>query len=252
MSVVSYPQSFLHRPEDRSFLMELSAAGLSAAESCCILYRIWADFSTGGSDRRPVDAENLAADRQVRVLESFCEWKGVPGEMVRLAVMSGFLRVEPAPAGGSLLVCNGFYPINSNWNAKGNSFQRRGAYTRILGADLKKSLQSAQEREELWSRTGGGVFKDLPAETRREALVFINRVCRALKMTVPADSVLSTAGLFSLAVTCIQSHSVKSIDNTLMWLLSNRTGQAVPDRLDAILRDWPALTQKAAEEMGDG
>lgn len=33
MSVVSYPQSFLHRPEDRSFLMELSAAGLSAAES---------------------------------------------------------------------------------------------------------------------------------------------------------------------------------------------------------------------------
>jgi len=250
MSVVSYPQSFLHRPEDRSFLLELSAAGIQAAESKLMLYRVWADYATGGSDRRPVDPEALATDRQVRVLESFCEWQGGPGEMVRLAVMAGFLRMEPAPSGGHALICSGFYPINSNWNAKGNSFQRRGAYTRILGADLKKSLQSAQEREELWSRSGGGVFKEVPADTRREALVFINRVCRALKMPFPADSVLS-AGIFPLAIDCINTCSGKSIDSTLMWLLSNRAAQTVPDRLDAILREWPEFTKKAADEMGD-
>jgi hypothetical protein len=252
MSVVSYPQSFLHRPEDRSFLMELKAAGCDENAARLMLYRIWADYATGGSDRRPVDLSDLAQDRQVRVLESFCEWTGKSGDMVRLGIASGFLRTEPSAGGGDMLICTGFYPINSNWNAKGNSFQRRGAYTRILAANLKESLRSADEREELWSRSGGGAFKDIPAESRREALVFINRICRALKIPAPADSVLAAGGVFNLAVQAIQTHSVKSIDSTLMWLLSNRGAQSIPDRIDAILREWPVLARKAAEEMGDG
>lgn len=250
MSVVSYPQSFLSRPEDRAFLIELEQAGVTAEKAALMLYRIWADYSTGGSDRRPVMEEDIGADRQVRVLESFCGWDGPPGDLVRLGVASGFLRFEVNPSGGRALVCSGFYPINSNWNVKGNSFQRKGAFTRILTADLKSAMKSAEEREELWSRTGGGAFASIPAESRREALIFMNRVSRALKMGVPADSVLAASGAFGLALDCLRDHDPKSIDATLMWLLANRNGQDVPDRLDAVLRQWSVFAAKAAEEIG--
>lgn len=250
MSIVSYPQSFLSRPEDRAFLIEQDQAGVSPEKAALTLYRIWADYSTGGSDRRPLADEDLSKDRQVRVLESFCGWDGAPGDMVRLAVAAGFLRIETQPSGNRALVCTGFYPINSNWNAKGNSFQRKGAFTRILTADLKSAMKSAEEREELWSRTGGGAFAAIPAESRREALVFMNRVCRALKMPVPADSVLAASGAFDLALAVLRDHESREVDSTLMWLLANRNGQDIPDRLDVVLREWKTFLAKAQEDIG--
>jgi hypothetical protein len=111
-------------------------------------------------------------------------------------------------------------------------------------------MKSAEEREELWNRTGGGAFASIPAEARREALVFMNRVCRALRMPVPADSVLAASGAFDLALACLRDHDAKAIDSTLMWLLANRNGQDVPDRLDAVLREWASFSAKALEDIG--
>jgi hypothetical protein len=250
MSVVSYPHSFLSRPEDRAFLLEMNEAGIGHDRSCLICYRMWVDFSTGGSDRRALEAELLEEDRAVRVLESFLGWDGKPGALVRMAISSGFLREERMPGGKAVLICSGFYPINSNWSAKGNAFQRKGALTRVLSDDLKRAEQSVAAQEEIWGRTGGGAFAAIPAEERRAGFVFMNRVCRALRMNVPAEGVLASSGALDLALRVLREHDAKQIDATLMWLLANRQGQKVPDRLDAVLREWQDFANQASAEMG--
>lgn len=244
---IVYPISFLERPEDRSFLVELKHAGVHPDTAKLLLYRIWADFATGGSDRRAIHESNIAKDRQVRVLEAFCDWQGESGLLVRMAVESGFLRIEIGPKGG-MLVCAGFYPINSAWSAKGRSFQKKGAYTRVLNRHASMADEEAGKREELWKRTGGGIFHEVPESTRREAMRFIIRVCRTLGMDVPGDVVLH-AGPFRMAIEHLQSTPEPKINDTLLWLLSRRGSPEIPDRLDAVLREWPEYVRRSAEEL---
>jgi hypothetical protein len=246
--VICYPYSFLERPEDRSFLIELGIANVPGDTARLMLYRIWADFATGGSDRRVLASpENLGKDRLVRVLESFCGWSGEPGLLVRMGVESGFLQIE---RGGdiTMLVCHGFFPINSAWTRGGNSFQKRGAYTRIKNKQASLADAEASKREELWQRTGTTAFSEFNDDERKSALRFIIRICRALGLKIPADSVLA-AGPFRMAAECLRASSEKEIDDTLLWLISKRQSPDISDRLDVILRGWSELMKKAASEI---
>lgn len=246
-AVICYPQSFLERPEDRSFLMELEMAGVSNDASRLVLYRIWADFATSGTDRRSVNDEDLAGDRAVRVLEAFCDWRGEPGALVRMAVETGFLKIEPS-ATGPMLICKDFFPNNSAWSSKGRSFQKKGAFTRVMKKHLASAEDDASQREELWKRTGSSIFEEIPGETRAAALRFIYRICRALGRPVDSDEVLS-AGPFRQAVDCLRDFSAKEVDDTLVWLISRRKSPDIPERIDAVLRAWPDYVKQSAAEI---
>ena len=246
--VICYPYSFLERPEDRSFLIELSLEGVAPDSARLMLYRIWADFATGGSDRRVLaEVEDIGKDRLVRVLESFCGWKGESGSLVRMALASGFLKMEHVGE-SSVLVCCGFFPINSAWTRGGNSIQKRGAYTRIRNKQSDLADKEASEREELWKRNGSVAFSEFTEEERKSSLRFIIRICRALGMKMPADSILS-AGPFRMASEVLRVSSQKEIDDTLLWLISKRQSPDVSDRLDVILREWKEMSKKAELEI---
>lgn len=247
MSTVAYPTSFLERPEDRSFLIELELARVPKDAARLILYRIWSDFATGGSDRRKIEVENLAEDRQVRVLENYCEWTGEPGDLVRMAIAAGFLTLIDGDS-GKYLVCAGFYPINSAFNAKGRSFQRRGGLSRVLNAQSQAAQGDADDFEKLWERTGNP-FQDVPPEICRRAILLISNITRALGLKNPTNEELKT-GIMRMAIENVQSTDEKAVSETLLWILSRRKDpDMVNARLDTILRTFPAHVASAASEM---
>ena len=244
-AVICYPSSFLERPEDRSFLIELSFAKIPKDTARLILYRIWADFATGGSDRRKIDAEKLEDDRQVLVLENFCEWAGRAGDLVRMAIGSGFLAVERGES-ATMLVCKGFYPTNSAWNAKGRGFQKRGGLSRVLKVHGEKADGDVEDMEKLWARTGNP-FADVHSDTLLEATRLIFRICRTLSLKNPSSAELQS-GIMRMALELVQASEESQIKETLLWLLSRRKEPDMPDRLDAILRAWPSYVDKAKNE----
>ncbi len=245
-AVICYPASFLERPEDRSLLIELDFARIPENSAKLILYRIWADFATGGSDRRPVDPENMEEDRQVRVLENYCAWTGAPGHLVRMAVEAKFLLIELGE--NPMLVCKGFYPINSAWNAGNRSFQKLGGLSRGLNAQTAIADKDAGRRLELWSRTMRNPFEDIAPEILSSALNFIMRVCRIMNFPQPDDTALQ-AGVMRMAVESVSNYAEDEIRKTMLWLLSRRKEPGMPDRLDAVLRIWPSYQKSAVEEM---
>ena len=244
-AVICYPSSFLERPEDRSFLMELSFASIPKDSACLILYRIWADFATGGSDRRLVDPEKLAGDRQVRVLENFCGWTGEAGDLVRMAIGTDFLTIERGET-TAMLVCKGFYPTNSAWNAKGRGFQKRGGLSRVLKVHGEKAEGDVQDLEKLWARTGNP-FADIHPDILGEANRLIFRVCRTLSLKNPTTPELQS-GIMRMAIELVQSSDEAQIKETLLWLLSRRKEPNMPERLDVVLRSWPSYVEKAKNE----
>ena len=242
-SIVTYPRSFLSRPQDRMLLAELEAAGTPPDSARLMLYQCWVDFATGESDRRPIGDEPMAEDRQVRAMEQFVGWKGPDGDFVRHALMAGFL-VKETTAAGSALVCSGFRALN---RSKAGSMQRKGGLARALKAHLRDAVNDAEKREELWSRNGGGSFGDMPPQMRKDAMVFIIRVCRALGFPIPADSMLA-AGIIGQAAACLTEHDPDAIESTLMWLFDHRSHPCVPDRLDNVFRSWSEFSSSAATE----
>lgn len=244
-AIIAYPSSFLERPEDRSFLIELESAQVPIDKARLILYRIWADFGTGGSDRRPIHTAALAEDRQIRVLEAYCEWHGPPSALVRMAVAAGFLSI--ASGEQEMLVCTGFYPINSAFNAKGRSFQRRGGLSRVLKDQTNRAEGDAELMEKLWERTGNP-FQDLPPETCKRATRFIFQICRTLGLPAP-DAAALQSGIMRMAIECVQTTEEERIKETLLWLLSRRKEPDMPTRLDAIIRAWPSYVTRSTTEM---
>jgi hypothetical protein len=242
-SQVSYPLFFEDRQEDRAMVADLVSQGVDPNVAAFMLYRIWKEFAHGKSDRRVVDPSNLAADRSVLMIEQFCKWSGTRGGLVSAAIAAGFLRLESVAGGGTLLVCHGFRENNN----RATSMQSRGGLGRALKTHQREAAAAAEEREKLWSRTGGGAFKEIPAEQRREAIVFIVLVCRALGRPIPADAAL-TDGTFHLAIEIIRDHSEESRKAVLMWLLPNRGDASIPERIDMVLRAWPEYVTKSAAQ----
>lgn len=244
-ATICYPSSFLERPEDRSFLIELNFASVAKDAAKLILYRIWADFATGGSDRRQILAEDLQNDRQVRVLENFCEWTGTPGDLVRMAIGAGFLVVEHSEL-GAMLVCKGFYPTNSAWNAKGRGFQKRGGLSRVLKVHGEKAEGDVEDMEKLWAKTGNP-FPEVDPDTRLEASRLIFRICRTLNLKTPTTTELQS-GIMRMAIELVLAADEPQIKETLLWMLSRRNEPDMPKRLDVVLREWPSHAAKAKNE----
>lgn len=247
-AVICYPAAFLERPEDRRCLLELEAIDCPREAACLILYRIWADYSTGRSDRRVVQSSiaDLASDPEARLMEGFCGWEGLAGTLIIAALNSGFLRYEERD-GVKWLVCHGFFPINSPWCRDGKSFQKRGGLSRSLQKQANAVDREAQEVETLWDKTGQAEVDGLTAAARGDALRFCMRVSRAMDMPRPTDAEMKS-GCLRLAKD-ILAHGSESINETLLWLIGNRTSQEIPRRLDQILRDWDRLLEKAKSEM---
>ncbi len=244
--MTSYPSNFATRPCDRDLLSRLEEAGCPPTFSELMLYRIWQDFASGGSDRRLLQTEDAGSgDRTIALLEKFCGWHETdqpPGLLVSLAIGADFLAVEPA-TDGSYLVCRDFYPINSKFSSGGKSMQRKGALTRVLTRELESADKQAAEHLQLWERNTASNFELGTPEQREQALLFLHAVCNSAGKSMPADSALR-GGLFNAALKCLDTPPAARKD-TLLYLISLRKDQSLPADVAAILHTWPALVAKA-------
>jgi hypothetical protein len=247
-AVICYPRSFLERPEDRRFLMELKHLEAPEDSARLYLYRLWADYATGGSDRREIthpEAE-IGKDGAVRLLEDFCGWVGVSGDLVRAALAAGFLSIDSRD-GKRALVCTGFFPINSAWCRDGKSMQKKGGLARAAQNQKRATERDAAARETLWLRRNDEF--DVTPEQRGAALRFVMRLCRAVNLATPDDEALR-AGPFRKAAEILDRADEATVERTLLWLISNRSEPDIPQRIDQLLRGWDTFVSRAQSEMG--
>ncbi len=246
MNTVSFPLTFLLRSCDDALRHEIAAAGYSDEFSKLALFLIWQNFAMGGSCRREICAEGpVSADPRVLSIERSCGWLGTPGLLIDLAIACGLLVVEKGESGRTLL-CSGFQEFN---RGKVKSIQRHGGLMRALKSHLRDAEKCADDKEELWRRTGGGVFEGLHPDRRRAAMVFLMRVCRALSKSLPSDAVLSN-GTIHLAAKVVEAHG-DTIDATLLWLFDRKGEIDIPERLDEIMRAWPDYSRQASAVDGN-
>ena len=247
--MTSYPPNFSQRPCDRDLLSRLEESGCAPTFAELMLYRIWQDFASGGSDRRLLQTESASVgDRTVELLEKFCGWpeSGQPGGLlVSLAVAADFLALDPG-ADGSYLVCRDFYPINSKFSAGGKSIQRKGALTRVLTRELEAAEQQTADHLLLWERNTASNFELGTPDQREQVLLFLHAVCNSTKKPMPADGALR-GGLFNAALKCLETPLAVRKD-TLLYLISLRHQPSQPADVATVLHTWPALVAQAKSE----
>jgi hypothetical protein len=218
-----------------------------------MLYRVWRDFGSGGTDRRglrlagedPAGAA-LGADPQVRLLASSSGFTGEPGKFAALAIESGFLALDQAADGSRQLVCAGFYPINAPSGGAGS--RSRGAFERSRRNQRQKAEDSSESHLKLWNRTG--VASALTDGQQKQAMVFLYSIARALHpMAMPADETLQRpGGLLEKAWALIQAHPEAEIDSTLRWLIAMRKDPRVKRDFGVLLGTWPELAASAKRD----
>ena len=246
-AVVSFPQSFLQRPEDRLFMACLIATGVDAGLAELMLYRVWRDFGSGGSDRRALNLKGgLEADPQVKLLAQSAGYAGDPGDFVQRGLNSGFFVLEGIEVGSPILICKDFFPINSAWSVSGKSIQKKGAYTKARNRQAEEAKEAARKQLEVWERTSPSDLSGIDAEQRKNGIILV----RALDLKLPSDPELR-AGPLTAAAAIVESTPVKSIDDTLLWLLSQAKDATanIPRNLKDLLAAWPSLVDQAGREM---
>lgn len=245
MDLVCYPKIFLERPEDRDFITELVALGVPAAEAKLLLYRIWADFAIGGSERRGLGVDDAGQRRAIRSIEEYVGWSGTHGELVATAVSVGFLKRDEG-SGVPVLICVGFKECNAG---KGRSMQSAGGKATAIVKHAKAAAAAAEERLELWNRTTPRNLEGVPMEKRKRGLVLMLRVCRVLSLKDPGDVVL-VDGTLAAILAILDQHSEDAVERTIKWLYGNRTDESIPDQLHAVFAKWNEFTVRAEAEAG--
>ena len=240
--VVKYPDSFLSRPCDRIFISFLENKKVGAY--CA--YRIWADFSTGSSDRRRLSKslENGAVarnDREVLILEEYCDWDGPRGDMVRAAVDSGFMVINDTGE-FSELICSEFYPLNSK---AALTMQQKGAYAKILKKANLETAQSSVSQMEIFERNSHEVSKvELTSEQKTEAVKLIQIVGRVMHFKPLAGSDWSASMVEGAADVC-NRYLVDERETTLRWLMVHRGDSDIPKRVDLIIKKFDDYMKSA-------
>ena len=216
-----------------------------------MLYRVWRDFGSGGSDRRALTkGEGIGLDPQMRLLAQSAGFKGETGQFIQHGISAGFFVLEGVEERKPVLVCKDFFPINSAWSVSGNSIQKKGAYTRARNRQAEEAEAAARKQLEVWDRTAPPDISGMDVEQRRAGIIFIHRLARALDLKLPPDPELR-AGPLAAAAAIVESTPVRSLDDTLLWLLSKAKDASanIPRNLKDLLAAWPSLVGQAGLEM---
>ncbi len=241
-NIVKYPESFLSRPCDRRFL---ALVGDRVQGALCA-YRIWADYSIGSSDRRrlsePLDGGKVScSDREVLIMEEFCDWDGARGGLVRAAVDSGFLTLVEA-GGGVDLVCTGFYPLNSK---SALSMQQKGAYANAVSRANKKADKTSAEQMDIFERNGHEVSKvELSDGQKREAIKLVQILGRVMRLKELASSDWRASLVEEASAVC-GKYLVAEREMVFRWLMMHRADAEIPKRVDLILKNFADYMERA-------
>lgn len=238
-AAVAYPSDFLSRPCDRQLTAVLCAEhALSRPHAEWLLYRMWADFATGGGARRRfVAREGGGCPVEYLVIEEFCRWSGGEGELVRAAVDAGFLRLDEGQE--SALVAVGYEEAN---RMAGSSVQRKGGHARAESAHRRRALEEAVQMGPLYE--GAKPPSEVRSLKEREMTNALGiRIYRALGLPEKDRPRLDPdlpVQLFELAVEVVRHWPEKVISDRLRELLASRGKADSPGRVDAVLRRWVA------------
>ncbi len=244
---VRYPENFLSRPCDRLFLTCFS----DVKEGGYYAYRIWADFASGGSDRRVMDkcvSEGVLSDsdKQVLILEMFCGWSGDRGSMIRSALDSGFLELSKRIDGNVDLVCCGFYPLNNQF---GMSMQKKGALSQALVRYGKEARLAASGQMGLFDKVGHQVAEiEMSAELKADAVSLVDVLCRVMHFD-QLSTAAWTADLIHDSAAVVGKFTELERRNTFIWLMDHRNDSDIPKRVDLVVKAFAEYQEKAGREI---
>lgn len=213
-------------------------------------YRIWADYSTGGSDRRRlgeplVDGVPNHADNQVLILEEFCDWDGQRGGLIAAAVKSGFLVVSESGDTADL-VCKDFYPMN---NQSKVSIQKKGGWKAAINNYRKQADVLSGDQLKIFDATGHGVSEmEVTDQNKKDAVTMVMIVVRIMKLDELASNDW-TVELMETACQIVLRYTNVEREKTFMWLLANRDEPGIPLRVDLILKRFNEYAEKARTEL---
>lgn len=246
---ISYPRNFLERPEDRAFLISFRGQEAKPAQVKFHLYRMWADFATGGGDTRLVSSgtECLSSDPAALMIEEFCQWEGDPGDLVSRCLKSGFLSYEPRESGGGVLRCTGFMQANQASFGKLGSMQKAGGHARGRQRQKAAAERETKEMLELWKRNGTESPDGMTAPQAEQSVLFILRVCRAMNWKKPSMDEMRS-GSMRMAGEILVKSSSERLEKVVLWLIANRNAMDMPTRLDQLLRVWDGIEKRALED----
>ncbi len=246
-SSVKYPENFLSRPCDRDFLSRFE----NKKEASYYAYRLWADFNTGNSDRRKLDKQldggvPSAGDRNILILEEFCDWAGKRGDLIADAVRSGFLEIDTDEADCCHLVCADFYPLN---NRAGMSMQRKGAFTQALSKASADAGKLAVDQMNLFGATKHAVSEmQITDQVKQDAVDFVMVVCRVMRFDNLAATDWTTQLVLD-AADIVSRYTDAERKNTFIWLMAHRADSDIPKRADLVIKNFDDYNAKARREL---
>jgi hypothetical protein len=255
MPPLTLPLNFGERPCDRSllaYLRPLLANGPRPADPSSLLWSaflVWKDFGIARDDRRavPLDASLRALSQPVAIIEQYCGWVGAPGRFVEAAIQAGFFLLSPVDATTAELILVDFFPANHSV-ARDVSNSKLGGISKGVNLARAKAADAADEQLEFFTRTGNSLLETYGKTELREAVMFIHQICNILRRPAPASKEWKET-LTVKALDVLDKHIAADVAVAFKWLLSNRTSQEIPPRLDFILDRFPDFVAKGRKDF---
>lgn len=241
---VKFPVNFGRRDCDRLLSYAIQDADHTREEAFHFLWNIWMDFAMARTDRRNIGHLPVESSPHTRILEEYCGWKGRSGELVTLAIESGFMALEESED-TFWLVCTDFFPLNEELDVNRISAQKKGAYVRHARRAIKEGDAMAGDLFKIMEIRGQkGLLDKFPEESRRHCVSIITSISRVLGLPSVTEGVLNDECL-SMSYDIICHHDPDTIERVFMWLMANRAESSIPKREDLILRNFKSYIEKS-------
>ena len=271
MSTLTLPLNFGERPCDRSLIAYLRQPGSTdhgprtidhgqqtadngqrttdPSSYLWAAFLVWKDFGIARDDRRtvPLNSADRRVSHPVSIIEQYCGWDGAAGSFVEAAILAGFFLLSPVDEATAELVLVDFFPANHS-GARDISNSKLGGISKGVNIARKQSLAAADEQLDFYAKTKNPMLETIGKTELREAVMFVHQVCKILKRNPPASKEWAEA-LTVKALQVLDHHSSGDIDLAFKWLLSNRSSQEIPLRLDFLLDRFPDFVAKGNKDF---
>lgn len=260
MTSLTLPLNFGERPCDRTLLACLrpksANEGMTTAESSAYSSRclwsaflVWKDFGIARDDRRavPLEPAERAASQSVAIIEQYCGWSGAPGAFVEAAIKAGFFLLSPVDAETAELILVDFFPANHSV-ARDVSNSKLGGISKGVNLARAKAAGAADEQLEFFTRTNDPLLATCGKTELREAVMFVHQICNILRRPAPTSKEWAQA-ITVKALDVLDKHVQADVEVAFKWLLSNRSSQEIPPRLDFILDRFADFVTKGRKDF---
>lgn len=258
--LLSIPTEFKLTEAFRMFKHRLMMLDYNERDAFCFALSFWFDWAMAGVEFRqlhgkPLDVNNCDWDSYdwegedlTHIIESYCQWNGEIGGLLRVAIASGYVQVQQRNGVWGLVLKN-FWAFNEHLSPEYKSIQQRGGLAKAEAMRKRKIEEEAEEQRKLFELQGILPFDEDSKPTKEEErLVYalVMRMDRACGERVRLGSSYSKE-LMDLALRVIRTYSADDISLVEVYLIEHREDVRVVKITDRILQNFSEYLEKAKQ-----